>query len=314
MKVKSFLEFVEIQTKVASIFPFLFGLLYAMYLGYDIDILNALIMLGSLLFLDMATTAINNYIDFKKAKTDEYKYNVNVLGKHGLSEQMSKTIIYLLLTSCILLGLLLVYRTDVVVLILGIFSFIVGVCYTYGPVPISRTPFGEVVSGVVMGFIIVFLSVYIHNIDIIRFYTDTMLNLSITIELLTLIKIFIVSLPFILVISNIMLGNNMRDIENDIVNNRFLLPFYIGLDRALILFRFNYLLVYIIIAISIYFGILPKTSAIVFISMFKVYQNVKNYEQLVITEKNPRGFKNVVMNMMLISVLYISSLILALIF
>ncbi len=314
MKIKSFFEFVEIQTKVASIFPFLFGILYAKYLGYNINIINTVIMLCSLLLLDMATTAINNYMDFKKAKNDEYKYNINVLGKHSLSEKLSKAIIFTLLLGSIVLGVFLVYRTDLVVLFLGVFSFVVGVCYTYGPVPISRTPFGEVVSGFVMGFIIVFLSVYIHNTNIINMSVSENLDLTIIIDSLTVIKIFFVSIPFILVISNIMLGNNMRDLDIDRQNQRFLLPYYIGIEKAFLLFKINYTLVYIVVGIGIIFNILPITTFIVFLSILKVIKNVRNYKQVVLVEKSPRGFKYVVMNMMLISVLYVFSLILSIVF
>ncbi len=310
MKVKSFFEFVEIQTKVASMLPFIFGVLYAKYLGYNLSLVNAFIMLFSLLALDMATTAINNYIDFKKAKNDEYKYNTNVLGKYSLSEQLSRYIIFILLGACILLGLLLVYRTDIVVLLLGAFSFVIGVCYTYGPVPISRTPFGELVSGLVMGFIIVFLSVYIHNTSIVDFDISNLHNLLISIDIATIFKIFLVSIPFVLIISNIMLGNNMRDLDNDIKNQRFLLPYYIGIENSLTLLKVNYFLVYVVIAINMLIGILPITSILVFISLPKVIKNINDYNQVVIIKKQPRGFKNVVMNMILISLLYTISLIL----
>ncbi len=312
MKIKSFLEFVEIQTKVASIFPFLFGVLYAKYDGYSISLINTMLMLISLLCLDMATTAINNYMDFKKAKNIDYKNNVNVLGAHKLSEKLSKVVIFSLLGLCVVFGLLLVYRTDLVVLLLGMFSFVVGVCYTYGPLPISRTPFGEIVSGLVMGFIIVFLSYYIQNTNIIILDISQSFNVMIKFNILQILKIFIVSMPFVLVISNIMLGNNMRDIETDIKNQRFLLPYHIGLDKALILFKITYIMVYVVIFIGVLLGILPIVSLLVFVTVVKVWKNIKNYEQEVIINKHPKGFKNVVMNMMQISTCYIISLIIAL--
>ncbi len=313
MKIKSFFEFVEIQTKVASVFPFLFGVLYAKYLGYNINIINTVLMLISLLCLDMATTAINNYIDFKKSKNTEYKNNINVLGTHKLSEKLSKIVIFTLLSISVIFGLLLVLRTDLVVLLLGMFSFFVGVCYTYGPVPISRTPFGEVVSGLVMGFIIVFLSFYIQDTNLIMVDITKGFDFYLNFNILSIVEIFIVSLPFVLVISNIMLGNNMRDLNIDINNNRFLLPYYIGIEKSLVLFKINYLLVYGVIIFGVITNILPLTSLLVFISIFKVFKNIKNYELEVIQNKNPKGFKNVVKNMMIISSLYITSVIIALV-
>ena len=50
------------------------------------------------------------------------------------------------------LGVSLVFRTDLLVLFLGIICFIIGVFYTYGPIPLSRLPLGEIFSGLTMGF------------------------------------------------------------------------------------------------------------------------------------------------------------------
>lgn len=66
MNIKSFLRFVELPTKVASMIPFLMGTLYALYRFEDFYVLRFGLMFVSLLSFDMATTAINNYYDFKK--------------------------------------------------------------------------------------------------------------------------------------------------------------------------------------------------------------------------------------------------------
>ena len=63
------------------------------------------------------------------------------------------------------LGVWLVFRTDLLVLFLGIICFIIGVFYTYGPIPLSRLPLGEIFSGLTMGFGILFLTVYINAFD-----------------------------------------------------------------------------------------------------------------------------------------------------
>lgn len=78
MNIKSFLRFVELPTKVASIIPFLMGTLYALYRFEDFYVLRFGLMFVSLLSFDMATTAINNYYDFKKAsKTHGYGYETH---------------------------------------------------------------------------------------------------------------------------------------------------------------------------------------------------------------------------------------------
>ena len=68
MGLRSFLKLVEIQTKAASITPLLLGTIFAFYRYQKFVLSNFLFMLLSLLCFDMATTAINNYLDYKKAK------------------------------------------------------------------------------------------------------------------------------------------------------------------------------------------------------------------------------------------------------
>ena len=64
---KAFLKLVEIQTKLASQLPLLLGTGYVLYAYETFSIRNFVFMFLSLLTFDMATTAINNYMDFKKS-------------------------------------------------------------------------------------------------------------------------------------------------------------------------------------------------------------------------------------------------------
>ena len=74
MKLKSFLKLVEIQTKAASMVPFALGTFWALYRYDEFNLTNFLLMFVSLLCFDMATTAVNNYMDYKKARK-VYGYN-----------------------------------------------------------------------------------------------------------------------------------------------------------------------------------------------------------------------------------------------
>jgi len=62
MTLKQFLDFVEIRTKVASMLPFLAGVLYAVSKFHRFNALNTLWMFLSLLCIDLATTAITTKI------------------------------------------------------------------------------------------------------------------------------------------------------------------------------------------------------------------------------------------------------------
>jgi len=171
----NFLKLVEIQTKLASIIPFLLGTLFSIYRYKDFNPINFIIMFISLLAFDMATTAINNYYDYKKAidcHKNDYKKKSNIIGSANLNLFHVKGIIVLLITIAVIFGVILTINTNVVVLLIGILSFTVGVLYTFGPIPLSRMPLGEIFSGFFMGFIIMFLAIYIHIFDenIVKLY------------------------------------------------------------------------------------------------------------------------------------------------
>ena len=114
MNVKSFFKFVEIQTKLASVLPFLLGIVFAIYRYDNFNILNVVLMFVSLIFFDMTTTAVNNYIDYKKAiKKEGYNFEThNAIVKYNLSTTQAKITIFTMLAIAIISGLFLFLLTD----------------------------------------------------------------------------------------------------------------------------------------------------------------------------------------------------------
>ena len=278
MTLGSFLKFVEIQTKVASVIPFTLGTLYALYRYNSFKLSNFLIMFVSLITFDMATTAINNYIDFKKAKKKAgYGYEVhNAMGKDGLSEGNALTIIFSLLTIAAVFGVILTLRTSFVVLLIGMLCFAVGIFYTFGPIPISRMPLGEAFSGFFMGFVIMFLSMFIQVYDKnIVFLTYSNNILSLGVNIIEVLIVFLLSIPAIGGIANIMLSNNICDLEDDIENQRFTLVYYIGRKNALRLFTVLYYIGFIDITILVIFKVLPIVSLLALITFIPVQKHIK---------------------------------------
>lgn len=302
MALKNFLEFVEIRTKVASFIPFLLGAVFSLYRYGSFNWKNFHLMLVSLLSIDMATTAINNYIDYKKT---------NAAVTYQMDENTAKRIIILLLSAAVTFGLLLFINTDIVVLILGAVSFTVGVFYTYGPLPISRMPLGEVFSGFFMGFVIIFLSVYINALDqkLVQVFLDRAV-LSINLKIAEIIYIFLFSIPAVNGIANIMLANNICDMENDAKNRRYTLPVYLGKERALKLFKYLYLITYLDLLLAIALKIVPVYTAATLITALPVHKNIEKFARN--TEKN-RTFVLAVRNFIMINVAYMSTILLGLI-
>lgn len=277
VNIKRFLKLVEIQTKVASMIPLVLGTAYTVYRFDSFYLHHFWLMFISLLCIDMATTAVNNYQDYKRAiKKSGFGYEShNAIVKYNLKESVVLMIILLLLVFASVLGIILVIHTNNMVLLLGGISFFIGILYSYGPVPISHTPFGEIFSGVFMGLIIPFLSIYIHiyDQDIIGvFFQDGILSVSV--NLVELAFIILISIPAVVGIANIMLANNICDVEDDIENERHTLVTYIGKDKALKLFKWLYWIGYLAILILLFFKVIPIVSMLTFGTLLLVHRHV----------------------------------------
>lgn len=276
MNWKAFFKLVEIQTKVASFFPMLIGFLYSAYYFGTFRAGPSVLFFASLLCLDMATTALNNFSDHKKAVLrDGYNYlEHNAMNAYNLKPALVRRIILLLFTAALLLGLLLVWQTDVVVLALGLFAGAVALLYSRGPLPISHTPLSEAVSGLLMGGLIFFLAVYIQNPAAgWILYRESYLSLRLDV----LLGLFVVSLPLVFGIANIMLANNICDMEDDIQNGRHTLVSYIGKKDGLMLFALNQLGALAILLALMISALFPWTGLVVFMGIPLYWQNLQRF-------------------------------------
>lgn len=278
MNIKSFLKLVEIQTKLASVLPLLLGTLYALLRFESFSLPKFLVMLFSLLCIDMATTAVNNYMDFKKAvKKQGFGYEMhNAIVRDQLTEAQVVITITVLLLLAASGGLLLVYLTDYFVLVLGAVSLAAGLLYSAGPVPISRTPFGEIFSGGFMGLLIPFIAIYIQvpSGELIN-WSISWQQISLTANWQELLWIALITWPAAAGIANIMLANNICDLEDDIANRRYTLPTYIGIKKALIVFRVLYYSGYAAVIPLILFGVASWPFAIYYLSIIPVEKNIR---------------------------------------
>ncbi|NLK22277.1 MAG: 1,4-dihydroxy-2-naphthoate polyprenyltransferase [Epulopiscium sp.] len=305
MSIRSFLKLAEIQTKVASMIPFLLGNAYAIYHFKRFNILNFMIMLISLLTFDMLTTTINNYIDYKKArKTYGYNYEThNAIIRDNIKESAVWITIMILLLIASTTGFILFLRTNIIILILGILSFITGILYSFGPIPISRMPLGEIFSGLFMGFMIVFISIYIHIYDIgivDIVYQNEILTLNLNLK--EIIYIFLISLPAVIGIANIMLANNICDMEDDIINKRYTLPIYIGKDRSLRIFKILYYIIYIDIILLVILYISPIFTLATLFTFIIVKKNIRIFFE---KQSKKDTFVTAVRNFTLINLIHV---------
>jgi 1,4-dihydroxy-2-naphthoate octaprenyltransferase len=312
MTIQNFLKLVEIQTKLASMIPFLTGTIFSIYRYDSFKGINFFLMLISLLTFDMTTTAVNNYMDYRNAKKKKgYGYEIhNSIVKNNLTERSVKAVIFTLLTIAVAAGIILVLNTSILVLLIGIPSFCIGILYTWGPVPINRTPFGEIFSGFLMGFVIIFVSVFIH-MDINSFLKLSFdgLYYALRFDIFEIIAVFIVSMPCTLSISNIMLANNICDMEDDKENERHTLPQYIGREHSLRLFSTLYFISYASIILSVILKTVPLVSLLSVLTVFPLSVNLKLFYQ---KQTKKDTFSLSIKNFMLICVSYLLTIVIGL--
>jgi len=279
MVVQKFFKLVEIQTKAASMIPLLLGTVYALFRFHEFQVWHFVLMLVSLLSFDMATTAINNYYDYKKAaKKDGYGYEIhNAIVRYHMNPGAVVAVIVILLLIAVLSGIALFFKTGLLVLLLGGLSFAVGILYSFGPIPISRMPLGEIFSGLFMGFVIIFISAYIHAGEKLASLTlqgDTVL---LQVHLAEVLWIFLVSIPAVLGIANIMLANNICDLEEDLENKRYTLPVYIGRTHALRLFRVLYYAAYADLIVLWFLRVPLLLLVLAALTLIPVRQNTRKF-------------------------------------
>lgn len=285
--IKNFLSYVEISTKIASVFPFLVGTGYAAYRYGFIRPKQTLVFFIAMLLFDMTTTALNNHAGHRQTGRSPH-----------YSTAVSIAIILIMGLTAATLGLYLVSISSVAVFLVGMLCFGMGIIYNYGPLPIARTPFGELFSGTVMGICIPFIAVEIN-----RPMFDITLNnrLVIATDWTEPLALGVVVMPLICCIANIMLANNICDVEEDVRVQRYTLPFYIGVKKSLLLYRLLYWAAYIFIAAGTALRLVPFFTAATLLTMILVSKNIRRFIEI---QDKKQTFVMAILNFLIILVPY----------
>lgn len=228
-------------------------------------------MLVSLLSADLATTALNNY---KEGVTE---HSVLFFQGTKYSKSSVRRLMVFLLFTGVLSGGYLATLTGPIVWGIGGLSFLIGIAYSAGPLPIQRTPLGEAFSGLVMGMGIFFLACFIHldgkAFQIVTFGRRLMINISLDF----LGTVLILGFPFAVAIANVMLANNISDMRKDHANGRYTLPVIIGRTRALLLFNLSYIAAFLAVILATVLGLLPLTGLLMLFPFALVMVNARRF-------------------------------------
>jgi 1,4-dihydroxy-2-naphthoate octaprenyltransferase len=277
---------VEIKTKITSVFAFLLAIAYLFFLNASVRWDVTAIFFGGMFLFDLTTTAINNYIDTKT--------NHQVL---PYQRRRARIILFLLLFVSTALGIWLVILTDWVVLLTGGLCFLVGIFYTFGPIPISRQPWGEIFSGIFYGFFIPFLILYINLAqDTFLALNLTRDHMDLTVHWLPFIHLLLLSTAPVMATANIMLANNICDLDKDVLVKRYTLPYYLE-KKSLPLWAGMYYITYGANLVMVFIGMLPWVTLIALGTLLPVTKNIKRFFK---EQKKETTFMTSIQNYMLI--------------
>lgn len=259
-----FFRYVELRTKITSTFTFVYMLGYMVFQRIHIRWGLTLLFFVSMLLFDLTTTAINNYID-AKGNGPALPYDAKT----------AKRILYILLCAAIATGLWLAACTDLIVLAAGGVCFLFGICYTYGPIPISRQPLGEIMSGFFYGFMIPFIMMQINGASSPVEYTLGWDKIGLTLHVTPLVHLALLAVIPFCVTANIMLANNLCDVKKDILVKRFTLPYYIGTTEGIRLFAVLYGICFVDIFILTIGRILPWPVLAALVTAVPVWRQIR---------------------------------------
>lgn len=291
-------DFVELRTKVASVFPFMYVLgiyLYA-FSDYQFSLLLAVLFFISMLSLDMATTVLNHMAGIDH-ETNMSKYDRRLLKQMeelGLSHQFNRRVLYTLAAIGIGSGLIVALLSNLFVVLIGIVCVCVALAYSYGPLPLKNTCLGELASGLTMGFLIPLA--FLFSQDSSLFITEFTPQL-LTLDVQVIIDWTLILLIPTIVIANIMLANNICDMAKDRDNGRLTLPLYIGKRKSLALWGFLYFITFILIITLILIQLVPELVMYGLVVFLVVIVNSSRFISYPVKAKT---FKYAVFNLQLI--------------
>ena len=195
-KIESWLLASRPKTLPAAVMPVFVGTSIAIHDGLFNPIAAIVALLCSLL-IQIGTNFVNDLHDYLKGSDKKDRLGpVRVLVSGLISENEMRIGIAVVFGTAFILGMYLVYLAGWFIFIIGVLSLIAGYAYTAGPYPLAYNGLGDIFVFIFFGFVGTIGTYYVQTQEI------TML-------------VFWSSIPVGALITNILVVNNYRDLEED---------------------------------------------------------------------------------------------------
>jgi 1,4-dihydroxy-2-naphthoate octaprenyltransferase len=210
------------KTLFAAIVPVFVGSGVAISEGIFVPVYSLVALVCSIL-IQIGTNYTNDLYDFTKgADNEKRKGPRRVLASGWITVNEMKIAIVVTFLISFLLGLYLVYAGGWVILVVGIFSILAGIAYTAGPFPLAYNGLGDIFVFGFFGVIGTVFTYYLHSHHV-NFVS------------------LLASVPVGSLVTNILVVNNYRDIEEDRAANKFTLAVKMG--RTFTRYQFIFLMI-----------------------------------------------------------------------
>ena len=209
------------------------------------------------MLIQAATNMFNEYYDYKLGLDNENSVGIGgTIVRHGVAPRTIMIIALSFYAIAIVLGIYICASSSWWLVAVGLVCMLIGFLYTGGPYPIAYSPFGELVSGAVMGMGLVLISFFIQ--------TGTVTGDAV-----------LISIPSMILVGGIMLSNNIRDIVGDTIGGRKTMAILVGRHNAITVLAAFFIVSYAWIVGLILFNGLTPWALLIFLSVKKTLDAIK---------------------------------------
>ena len=254
MNLSQFFALIRPRTLTAAFSPVVLGAAmgatqFAPTQPIGLSIIYTLGILICVLSAQIAANIWNEYFDFKSGlDLTQAAGNSGSIVRDGISPAIIKRWGYMTTILPLILGIALAKAVTWWYIPVGMLCILTSILYSGGPKPISRTPFGELASGLAMGFAIVGITFFAWTHTLHWTY-------------------LIPAVPSTILIGAIMMTNNLRDFTNDANHGRRTLVILLGRERGLQLLQGLFLISSLWILIWTILGVIPWPSLVALLSL-----------------------------------------------
>ena len=282
------------HTLPASLIPAIMGVAFAIYVEGVFHPFLALIMVACAMLIQIATNFFNEYFDFKNGLDNAESVGIGgAIVREGIAPRTILLAAFALYAVSAVLGLILAANSSWWLVVIGAVCLLIGYCYTGGPWPISRTPYGELFAGFLFGA----------GFSLIAYFTQT--------GHVTLLA-FAASLPLVVLIGLLLTANSLRDREPDAAGGRRTLAILLGHERTVLFMIAGFSFCYVWLFVLLSYGcgwpfLLPLLSAPWALNCINSFRYSKGHSP----KKMMRGMMYCSKTLKYFGILYIAGILLA---